>query len=82
MTALYRNPFVLPTLLLGALLAVMLAACKQAPPPRTAADPAPSVYLEALQEAEALRHSLEERKLEQARIDSLIGRGQGQPPTR
>lgn len=81
MSALYRNPFVLPTLLLGALLSLLLSACEQPAPPPRAAEKVPNVYLEALQEAEALKHTLEERKIEQERIDTLLGRP-GQSPTR
>ena len=77
MNALYRNRLALPSLLLPALL---LTACDAEPPPKRTAEPVPNVYLEALQEAEAAKHSLEERNLEEQRIDELLGRGQ--PPAR
>jgi hypothetical protein len=76
MDALYRNPLGLPSL---ALLAGLLAGCDQPPAPKTAADPVPNVYLEALQEAEALKHEVEERNLQEQRIDELLGRGQSAP---
>ena len=76
MDALYRKPFALPSLAL----ALLLPACDdKAPQPRPPAS-VPNVYLEALQEAEAVRHTLEERKLEEQRIDALLGRTQ--PPAR
>jgi hypothetical protein len=70
MAALYRMRSALPTLL-GT---VFLAACGDAPPPATQVDTVPHVYLEALQEAEALRHTMEERQIEQRRLDVLLGR--------
>ena len=78
MGALDRIPFLLPTLVIAILLALLLAGCDGRPPPADAApEPAKSnVYLEAVQEAEALRHSLEERKVEQERLDTLLGRDQ------
>ena len=42
----------------------------------------PNRYLEAIQEAEVLKHTVEQRDLEQQRIDALIGEGQAQPPGR
>ena len=76
MDALYRNALGLPSL---ALLAVLLLGCDQPPAPKTAAEPGSNVYLEALQEAEALKHDLEERNLQEQRIDELLGRGQSAP---
>lgn len=76
MAALYRMPFVVPTLVIAILLALLLSGCDSPPPPRQAANPASNVYLEAVQEAEALKHSVEERNLEQQRIDELLGRTQ------
>jgi hypothetical protein len=35
-----------------------------------------------MQEAEAVKHTVEQRNIEQQRIDALIGRGQAQPPSR
>ena len=79
MTALYRNRHLLPSLMLTSL----ACGCDQAAPPvDQTAKPVPNVYLEALQEAEALRHSVEQRDLEQRRIDELIGQGQARTPTR
>ena len=70
-------PFFLPTLVMAVLLALLLGGCDSAtPPPKARAEAVPNVYLEALQEAEAVRHTLEERKLEEQRIDALLGRTQ------
>ena len=74
MIALYRKRSPLPSLLLIPWLALLLAACDSPPPAPKAAEPVPNVYLEAVQEAEALKHSIEERNLEQQRIDELLGR--------
>jgi len=69
MDALYRKPFALPSLIP----ALLLSACEsQAPPPRSV-ESVPNVYLEALQEAEALKHSIEERNQNQQQIDELLG---------
>jgi hypothetical protein len=83
MIALYRNHHLLPSLLL-ACLACLTVACDGEPPPpeKTAAVVVPNVYLEAMQEAEAVKHTVEQRNIEQQRIDALIGRGQAQPPSR
>ena len=79
MTALYRNRHLLPSLLL----ACLACACEgEQPSPQSTAGPVPNAYLEALQEAEALKHTIEERNIEQQRIDALIGRDQAQPPSR
>lgn len=64
------------------LVVLMLGACDTEPPPKRAAEPVPNQYLEALQEAEAVKHTIEQRNLEQQRIDALIGAGRAQPPTR
>ena len=64
------------------LVGLLLAACDTEPSPKKTAEPTPNVYLQALQEAEAVKHSVDQRNLEQQRIDALIGRGQAQPPTR
>ena len=76
MHALYRKPYVLPSVTL----ALVLASCEGNPPPKQAAEPIGDTYLEALQEAEALRHSLDERIREQQHLDELLGRDQA--PTR
>lgn len=78
MDTLNRIPFLLPTLVIAILLALLLGGC-DGRPPAASAEPDPTrsnVYLEAVQEAEALRHSLEERRLEQDRLDTLLGRDQ------
>lgn len=63
--------------------ALLLSACDPEPPPKTMAEaPVSNVYLEALQDAESVKHSVEQRNLEQQRIDALIGAGRAQPPTR
>ena len=72
MHALYRKPFALPSLML----ALLLPACDANPPPKPASAPVSHTYLEALQEAEAAKHGMEERNLEQQRIDELLGRHQ------
>lgn len=81
MHALYRMPFVMPTLVVALLLLLLLGGCEAEPPQRATAKAPSNVYLEAMQEAEAVKHSLEQRNLEQQRIDQLIGRGQAQPPS-
>ena len=70
--------------MLPACLACLTYACEGEPPPpeKTAAVLVPNVYLEAMQEAEAVKHTVEQRNVEQQRIDALIGRGQAQPPNR
>lgn len=67
----------LPSLTLALCVAMLLPGCDSppAPPPRTT-EPVPNVYLEALQQAEAAKHDVEQRNLEQQRIDELLGRGQ------
>ena len=72
MRALYRKPYALPSLAL----ALLLAACQDNPPPKQAAEPIGDTYLEALQEAEALKHSLDEHIREQQHLDELLGRDQ------
>ena len=72
MHALYRKPFALPSLAL----ALLLPACDDKSPQPRPPESVPNVYLEALQEAEALKHSLEEHDANQQRIDELLGRGQ------
>ncbi len=74
MIALYRKRLSLPSPLLMSLFALLLAACDSPPPAPKTAEPVPNVYLEAVQEAEALKHSIEERNLEQRKIDELLGR--------
>lgn len=82
MQLLSRIPFLLPTMVVAFVLALLLGGCDSQPP--ATAEPAPptrsNVYLEAVQEAEALKHSLEERRVEQERLDALLGRDQ--PATR
>lgn len=78
LSALYRMHPILPSL--G--LALAVAACDRTPPPPPTVEKVPNVYLEALQDAEALRHTIEERNLEQQRFDALLGddtNGTGQP---
>lgn len=82
MRSLYRTAPALPSLAV-LLAAALCVACDSPPPATRAATTAPSnAYLEALQDAEAARHSLEQRHLEQQRIDALLGRGQAQAPSR
>lgn len=64
----------LPTLLPVLLAALSLSACDSTPPPQQQAEVKSNQYREALQEAEAMKHSVEERQLEQQRIDRLLGR--------
>ena len=79
MTALYRNRHLLPSLLLASL----ASGCDQAAPPvDQTVKPVPNVDREALQEAEALKHTVEPRDLEHQRIYQLIGRGQARTPNR
>ncbi len=78
MNALYRKPIALPSLLPGLALALTLGACdsQQPPPEQAAKDPVPNQYLQAIQEAEALKHTIEERNLQEKQIDELLGNGQ------
>ena len=79
MHALYRNRQLLPSLQL----ACLTWACEGDPPhPQETIMVLPNRYLEAIQEAEVLKHTVEQRDLEQQRIDALIGEGQAQPPGR
>ncbi len=71
MTALYRKRSLLPSVWPIAAL-ILLGACDSPAPPPRAAEPVSNRYLEAVQEAEALKHSIEERNLEQQRIDALL----------
>lgn len=69
MNALYRKRLGLPSLLI----ALLAGGCDSPPPQTPRQDEAvSSQYLEALQEVEALKHSLEERELEQQRVDELL----------
>lgn len=74
MNALYRKRLPLPSLALVLLSTLLLFACDGPPPPQNSTQATPNVYLEAVQEAEALKHSLEENNLEKQRLDSLLGR--------
>jgi hypothetical protein len=76
MRALYRKPYALPSLAL----ALVLTACQDDPPPQQTAEPMNDKYLEAMQEAEALKHSLDELIREQQSLEELLGRDQ--PTTR
>ena len=82
MNPLYRMPSVLPSLTLALSAALLLAGCDSPPAPPRTTGPASNVYLEALQQAEAAKHDIEQRNLEQQRIDELLGRGQAQAPAR
>jgi len=72
MDALYRKPFTLPSLTL----VLLLPACDGRPPPPRAAWSVPNAHLEALQDAEALKFSIEEHDKNRQRIDELLGRDQ------
>jgi hypothetical protein len=72
MLSLYRNAFSLPSLVL----ALALTACQDNPPPKQAAEPMSDKHLEAMQEAQALKHSLDELIREQQHLDELLGRDQ------
>jgi len=67
MHALYRKPIALPSLIL------LLSACGDESTPKPAPVPISDTYLEALQEVETLKHSLEEYDLEQRDINELLG---------
>jgi len=68
MAPLYRNLRVLPSLLLSV---AAVAGCDQPPTPTVAADPIPNAYLEALQQAEVLKHDIEEGNRQQRELDAL-----------
>ena len=75
-------PSVLPSLTLALSAALLLAGCDSPPAPPRTTEPVSNVYLEALQQAEAAKQDIEQRNLEQQRIDELLGRGQAQAPAR
>ena len=67
MCALYPKPKTLPSVLLG----LLLAGCGQAPPDPPQAvqeEPWPHEHEVIFQEAEALKYSLEQHKLEEQRL--------------
>jgi hypothetical protein len=68
--ALYPKQWGLPSLLL----VLATTGCDSTPPPEQKTDRHSNVYLEALQEAEAAKDSVEARHAEQQRIDALLGR--------
>ena len=72
----YRMPGILPSLLVAGL----LIACEREPPAQRVGHPLSNANLEALQEAEAAKYGVEQRLLEQASVDALLGRAQ--PPAR
>lgn len=84
LNALYRMPFVLPTLVVGMLLGMLLliGGCDSEPPSQHTSQVVSNSYLEAMQQAEALKHSVEEHDLEQHRLDALLGSGQARPAAR
>ncbi|MCB1775079.1 MAG: hypothetical protein KDI88_15800 [Gammaproteobacteria bacterium] len=51
-----------------------LYGCGDNPPPRVTAEESAGTnrYLEAVQEAEALKHTIEERNLQQQQVDQLL----------
>jgi hypothetical protein len=69
----------MPIALPSVALAWLLSACEQTPQSQ-ATQPLPASHLETIQNAEALKYEIEERDLQQRRIDELLGRGQ--PPAR
>jgi len=69
MAALYRKRFALPSLIL----VLHLTGCDDKPPTGQTEAPIPDAYLEALQQAEALRHSLDEFDRNQRQVDELLG---------
>ena len=68
--ALYRMHPALPSLIA----IVWLAGCDTSSPPAQKNEPVTNVYLEALQEAEAVKQDADQRSQEQLRIDQLLGR--------
>ncbi len=72
MRALYRKRISLPSLVL----AVTVAGCEAPAPPAAPVGPVSDRELRALQEVEALRHSLQQHELEQQRVDRLLAPGQ------
>ena len=71
MSELYRNAAKLPSLTAF----LFLAACEQAmPPTQQTTEAIPNADLEALQDAEALRATSQDRQDQESRIDALLGR--------
>jgi hypothetical protein len=62
---------ILPSLLVAGL----LTACEREPVARVG-NPPSNAHLESLQEVEAARYEVAQRRLEQARLDALLGRAQ------
>lgn len=75
MQALYRNPFWLPSWML----ALLLVGCDPSPPPKTASGPVSDRYLEMMQQAEALKYEIAERRRQQQQIDALLDGAQDAP---
>ena len=69
-----------PPALTGMLL--LFTACEAEPPVQIGSDEIPPAYLERLQEAEAVRYSIEQHDLEQARLEQLLGGDQARRTTR
>ena len=69
--ALYRMHLALPSLLA----LVGLAGCDSPSPPPQKTEPVSNVYLEAIQEAEAVKQDADQRIQQEQRIDELLGRG-------
>lgn len=72
----------LPSLPLLTGLGLLIAACEGEPPPQNNSDRVPDAYLERLQEAEAVRYSIEQHELEQRRLEQLLGKDQSTPVIR
>ncbi len=72
----------LPTAALLACLALLIIACEDEPRPQDRSAEVPDAYLERLQEAEAVRYSIEQHNLEQRRLEQLLGTDHAAPPTR
>ena len=71
----------LPSLSVSTGLILLVTAC-EAEAPRAPDNAIPDVYLERLQQAEAVRYGIEQHDLERRRVEEILGGDQVRPATR